>query len=218
MHQRWSELTGALSTHMRLLLAFPLAGCSLIYNPSNLPERNDAGIDSRVDAEIVLDANPAALELERVSPTVIFEGTGSGGGRQALITVHGKHLVPGARISVSAHTGQTEMPMITVDDAKTEVADNGFLVAAPISIAVNADLAATEKLRLDVTVTQPDGAGGMVTKTLDALAEDAPVLELQGFDELNAMGNQVLASGTHEFSQVSITGNLTAGDNAGPLI
>ena len=214
-----SEPTGALSTHMRLLLAFPLAGCSLIYNPSSLPERNDAGPDSNIDAEVVLDANPAALELEKVRPAVLIEATGSGGGRQAVITVHGKHLVAGAKIEITAHAGETVMPRITVDDANTAVADNGFIVAAPIVIDFNPDLAKGARLRLDVTVTQPDGNGGMVTRTLSELATpDAPALELEGLDELSVTGNHVLPSGTHEFSQVNITGTLGAMDNANALV
>ncbi|MEO8704074.1 MAG: hypothetical protein ABI867_28745 [Kofleriaceae bacterium] len=202
-----------------VLASTVLAGCSLIYNPSNLPTPEaDASPDSMQDAEIILDADPTQLELERVSPTTIFEGTGTGGSRKALITVHGKQIVPGAKISFSIHGGGPATK-ITVDDAATDVAANGFMVAAPITIAVDPALTNAMKLRLDVTVTQLAGATE-VTRTLSELVvpvADTPVLELQGLDELN-VASIALASGVHEYSQVTVSGVITAADNAAPLI
>lgn len=203
-----------------IFIATPaLVGCSLIYNPSNLPERNDGGIDSRVDAEVVLDADPSKLELTRVAPTLIFEGTGAVGSRQAVLTVHGKQMVMGARISVAVH-GAGPDPLITVADTMTQVADNGFVVAAPITIAVNPNIGAGTKLRLDVTVTQPNGTGGTVTQTLmEAMPRaDTPVLELQGFDELNTATATLPTGVINEFSQVTVTGSITAANRLAPLI
>lgn len=207
---------------LRALLAAPvLAGCSLIYNPSDLPLKGDGGLPPDVppDAEIILDADPNFLELERVSPAVIFEGTGTAGGRQGVITVIGKQIVAGAKISITAHDG-TSATGITVDDDNTEVAGNGFIVAAPITIDVNPDLPADQKLQLDVTVTQPDGNGGMVSRTLTELVEPAgaPVLELQGLDELTGDSASLPTTAAHEFSIVSLTGDLTAADATAPLI
>jgi hypothetical protein len=214
---------GALSIHMFppavLTALFGLAGCSLIYNPSNLPNPEaDAAPDSMQDAEIILDADPTQLVLERVSPTILFEGTGTGGSRQALITVHGKQMVAGAKITFTVHGGGPAT-QITVDDAKTDVAANGFMVAAPVTIAVDPALTAAMKLRLDVTVTQPTGAGD-VSQTLSEVmvpAPDTAALEIQGLDELD-VASIALASGVHEFSQVKVTTGLTAADLAGPLI
>ncbi len=190
----------------------------MIYNPSNLPDPNgDAKVDSPQDSELILDSDPSALELEKVSPRVIFEGTGTGGGRSGMLTVIGKQIVPGASVMITPHGAGT--PMITVDNTKAEVAANGNMIAVPITIAVNPSLSSQQKIRLDVTVTQPVGAG-TVSKTLamlDVPVPDTAVLELQGLDELTA-ANISLPSGLHEFSQVTITGNLSVSDTASPLI
>jgi hypothetical protein len=153
-------------------LSLTVTGCSLVYNPSDLPA---VPIDAKPDpdAEIVLDADPTRLTLERVSPAVIFEGTGSGGSRKGVITVHGKQIVQGARITIAPHAGAVGDPMITIDDAATDVSDNGFYVAAPFTIEVNPALDAPARIRLDVTVTQPTGAGD-VSQTLGELPLPAP--------------------------------------------
>jgi hypothetical protein len=203
-----------------LLLAPSALGCSLIYNPGDLPFRDDAGPDSRVDAEIVLDADPSRLEITRVAPARLIEGVGSGGSRRTLITVHGTQIVSGARIAITGHAGETIVPLITVDDALTQVADNGFLVAAPIEIDVHTALAHGVPLRLDVSVTQPDGMGGMVTQTLTMLddpAPDTPVLVLEGRDELE-VADATLPAGVHEFSRVNITGTLNPTTATEPLV
>ena len=54
------------------LLAPALAGCSLIYNPNNLPtpRDGDGGVVS-VDAPPVVDANDSLLALLDISPATI---------------------------------------------------------------------------------------------------------------------------------------------------
>lgn len=195
----------------------PLAGCSLIYNPNNLPPApGDA--EREPDAELILDADPSQLELERVAPNLVFEGTGTGGSRSALITVHGKQIVSGAKVSFAVHGGGA-VTMIAVDDAHTEVAADGRMVAAPITIAVDPSLGDGQSVQIDVTVTQPTGSGD-VARTLTELAQPAgaAVLVVQGLDELNAVDRALTTAAAHEFSQVSITGALTALDTTNPLI
>jgi hypothetical protein len=198
-----------------------VTGCSLVYNPSDLP---GIPIDGKPDpdAEIVLDADPTQLVLERVSPAIIFEGTGTGGSRKGVITVHGKQIVPGAKITIAPHAGAVGDPMITIDDAATDVSDNGFYVAAPFTIQVNPALAAAATIRLDVTVTQPTGSGD-VSQTLTELPlpspDETPVLVLEGLAELTDETNAPLpTANAHEYSQVMITGGLSAADTNGPLI
>ncbi|HEU0033293.1 MAG TPA: hypothetical protein VFQ53_21820 [Kofleriaceae bacterium] len=200
----------------QLALTFCVSGCSILYNPANLPPPTD---DGRLppDAEVILDADPTALALERVSPTVLFEGDGTGGGRAAVLTIFGSQMVQGAQVMITAHAG-TGTPMITVDNANAQVASNGRMIAVPVVLAVDPALDAPDKIRLDVTVIQPTPAGD-VTRTLSDLGGDPakPVLELLGLNELNA-GSISLASGVHEFSSVDLTGTLTAADTNGPLI
>ncbi|MDQ3370097.1 MAG: hypothetical protein M3680_32165, partial [Myxococcota bacterium] len=185
------------------------AGCSLIYNPSNLAEpRADAG----PDAEIILDADPTMLELTKVSPALVEEGRGVDGSRRAVIVVHGTQIVAGAKISLTLHG--TTTPYGTVDDAATEVADNGFMVAAPVVFPVDEALD-TDVTRLDVTVTQPAG-GTTTSRTLATYDDDAPVLRVQHLDELTTT---MIPAGTHVFSRVAIpAGGLAATTITAPLV
>src|SRR5262249_54050143 len=69
------------------MLAPALAGCSLIYNPNNLPNQV-------IDAPVpVADANDSMLMLLDVQPAVINEGQGDGGSAPALFVIHGHNFV-----------------------------------------------------------------------------------------------------------------------------
>jgi hypothetical protein len=187
-----------------LFVVSALAGCSLIYNPGNLPPPpGEAGIDSPVDAEIILDADPAALTITKVTPAVLFEGQGDGGSRQAVIVVEGEHIVAGARITIAAHSGETLVPMFTIDEDATDIAANGRMIAVPVTLPVDTGLMAGQSIALDVTVTQ-DTPMGPVSKTLPQ-GEDPAVLTLQGFDELTEP--IALDSGTYTYSQVELDGD-----------
>src|SRR4051794_4110564 len=74
------------------LLAPVLAGCSLIYNPNNLPAPL---IDApgMVDAALPPDANESLLTLTDISPQVINEGQGDAGSVPVLFVVRGSNLV-----------------------------------------------------------------------------------------------------------------------------
>ena len=194
-----------------VLGALVCSGCSLLYNPSNI----SPAVDASPDAEIILDADPTQLRLEKVSPAVFFEGRGSDGGRPALLVVHGEHIVPGAVISIAVHGGGT-VPTASV--GTTEVAANGRMAAAPVVLAVDPTLAAGQTIRIDVTVTQP-GPSTPITATIASASpsEDVPVLSITGLDELEGV-DVALPTGVHEYSRVAITGTLTASDTAQPLI
>lgn len=204
---------------VRTVALLGLTGCSLIYNPSNLPEPitdGDPPPDIMPDAEDKLDANPALLAIEQVFPTDIFEGTGTGGSRRGVITVHGMNIVSGAKISVAVHTGETGDPKITIDDDNTDVAANGNIVAAPFTLDINDQLGEGMSIRLDVTVTQPNGAStvsAMLTeKTPDG---DDAVLRVVGLDE----GTGALAAtGTKEYSEVNADTISTTAGEADPVI
>lgn len=186
-------------------------GCSLIYNPNNV-----SVVDAMPDAEIILDADPAMLTLTGVSPAQVIEGQGDGS-RPIVLVVQGMHMVQNATsVAITAHAGETATPVVTVDNAKLQVADNGNLLAVPISLAVDSDLGAGAFIRLDVSVTQQTAAGP-VTRTLSGLDEDAPVLMLRGLGELTE-ATSTLAAGTYEYSRVAIAGTLTAQTGAAPLV
>src|SRR3954463_2785701 len=67
-------------------IAPAVAGCSLIYNPNNLP-------DPRMIDAAVVDSNPCALVVDSVTPSVIDEGQGDNGSAPALLVVHGNNIV-----------------------------------------------------------------------------------------------------------------------------
>lgn len=199
------------------LVLSTLAGCSLIYNPSNLPNPASDGPDAPPpDSEDKFDADPGLLALEGVFPSEIFEGTGTGGSRKGVLTVHGTNIVSGAKITVSLHAGQTGDPKITIDDALTDVAANGNIVAAPYTLDINDQLADGATIRLDVTVTQPNG-GASVVATLTEKTPDADdaLLVVKGLDELTGAAT---ASGTKEYSEVNADSIATTPGEVEPVI
>src|SRR5215467_6813261 len=78
-----------------------LASCSLIYNPSNLP-------DPRAIDAAIPDANPCALAIDAVAPTTIDEGQGAGHSPPALVVLHGSNIVnANLRVALKATSGAT---------------------------------------------------------------------------------------------------------------
>ncbi len=208
-------------------LVLATAGCSVLYNPNNLPAPlTEAGtvVDVRpaADAEIILDTNPDALAIDRVEPTVLVEGQGAGGSYATILLVHGSQFVASnTTVAITAHDGSGAVVAITVDNSLLDVAADGRELAVPIAFAVDiAKGAAAPHVRVDVTVSQM-GATGLVTRTLATLPNDAPVLELAYLDELTNASPEFTAGavppGTYRYSRVAVTGGLRPSTNAGPL-
>jgi len=179
------------------------SGCSLIYNPDNLPAPADAPID------MPFDADPSMPALVRVAPTTLFEGQGDGS-RRAILVIHGRNLVvDGTTVSITAHAGEVLTPSITVDNSAIVASIDHEMLAVPVALPVDVDVEAGQSIRLDVTVSQLAN-GELETVTLDALAEDAPVLTLQGLSQLTGVNVVLDPTATPMmFSKVDITGNLT---------
>ena len=183
-----------------------LSGCSLIYNPGNLPAASphDGGVE--VDAEIILDADPALLALEGAFPATLDEGAGVDGSRPALLVLTGTQMVPGATISVMRSGGGTTTAV--VDNTKTTIAADGKMMYAPITIGIDGTIGPslpTKSYKLDIIVTQ----AGTVTRMLPG------AVTVQGYDEL--MGAAIPA-GAHTYSQVAISGAFTAATSTEPLV
>src|SRR5688500_16897858 len=86
------------------LMALALAGCSLVYNPNNLPNPGDTGdagrpgdasevVDAAADAPVIVDATPSLLEILDIAPTELDEGQGEGGSLPGLFVIRGRNLV-----------------------------------------------------------------------------------------------------------------------------
>src|SRR4029079_13646704 len=95
----------------RVALVAPLlAGCSLIYNPNNLP-------DPRMIDAAMVDTNACAVQVDGVSPTTIDEGQGDGGSLPALVVLHGNNFVnTGLHVELKGPGGMT-VPLAPVTDA-----------------------------------------------------------------------------------------------------
>jgi hypothetical protein len=162
---------------MRQYIAFviaPLAcaGCSLIYNPSNLSPASDA----QIDAEII---DPMMLEIDEVVPDEILEGQGAHGSQPALVVIHGKNIIDrNTVVEITPVSGTVQLDLGT-----PVIAANGHWIAVPITTTVDEMLEQGELVMLDVKVTQELPAelgGGTPTATLKGK------LALRGLKELTA--------------------------------
>jgi hypothetical protein len=165
---------------MRQALAFvtscsALAGCSWIYNPNNLPGPSDAA----TDAEIILDSNARLIDALSVVPMTIYEGQGDFGSAPALVVIFGHQFVDDhTMVQIMASTSATA-PMLEV--GTPVIAKNGNWIAVPVTAHVDRNLHKTDRIVLDVKVTETvpdDPAMGTSMSTLPGQ------LALQGLEEL----------------------------------
>ena len=178
-----------------------LTGCSLIYNPSNLPPPIDAP---------PADADPSMLRLDGAGPALLLEGQGTGGSRTAILAITGQNFVAAASVRVFA-TG-SETPMITVNNTDpmitTKVSAASDVLAVSVTLPVDPALPANpanamQDIPLTIEVSQPLPMGaGVVTKTLTG------AVTLRTLPELIA-GTSDSASLRPMYSQVDLSGPLT---------
>ncbi|MBA3458708.1 MAG: hypothetical protein H0T46_02020 [Deltaproteobacteria bacterium] len=194
----------------RALLATSLGGCSLLYNPSNLPPQADAA----PDAEMLVDADPSMLDVTDLKPSVLVEGAGANGSRVAVLVIDGSHMVAeGAMVMITPAAGAPKVPMLMVDNSKIVVEGNGKRLAVPVTLPVDMGLAAGDMIAMDVTVVQTSG-GSMLTKKLGGK------LQIKGLGELDTMG-AVSLTGSTEYSFVNIRAGATLtvpGGQMNPII
>ena len=182
------------------LVAPLLAGCSLIYNPSNLP-------DPRVIDAALLDSNPCALEITSISPAVIQEGQGASGSPPALLVVHGNNIAnSNLKVALAAKDG-TPVQLDPVTDARAsgDTTYLAFTVAAPVDATLGMP---PVDVPLDVTVTQDASADGScmgaASKTLSGK------LTFRALPELKAIVptmDPAMYSAT--YSMIAVPSNLT---------
>lgn len=141
-----------------------LAGCSLIYNPNNLP-------DPRIIDAHVVDADPCALEVNSIVPRVIDEGQGDNGSAPALLVVHGNNFSnTNLKVELKPQDGTTVVQLDPVTDAL--VSGDTTYLAFTVKARVDGVLgkAGAVDIPLDIVVTQdaPQNGScmGATTKTL----------------------------------------------------
>jgi hypothetical protein len=175
------------------LLTIPLGGCSLLYDPDRLAAAADA-------APPPLDVRPCELKITDISPLMLYEGTGVGGSRPAVVVITGENLVnSNTRVFVKKSGEPDPTTLISLDNEKLEVGDHAQQLVAQVTVPIDTmTLKAGTTIPLDVTVTQ-DCDTGPVTVMLSGK------IALKGLDELVLTGTTLsLVGGVQEFSQIDI--------------
>jgi len=178
---RWSPVA---------LIAPAVAGCSLIYNPNNLPDPRS--IDARV-----VDSNPCALVIDAIAPSFIDEGRGDHGSAPALLVVHGRNLVNhNLQVELRPPAGTTvQLDPVTDATASQDTTYLAFTVTAKVDGALATDVA------LDVVVTQDGSAVGTGCTDQATLPGQ---LTLRGHKEVAALGDLDPAAPQTLYSQVTL--------------
>jgi hypothetical protein len=145
-------------------------GCTIVFNSNDLPRRSDAPPppDSKIVDATIFDVNPANLMLTSVEPTTLVEGTGSSGGRPAVVVVRGNNIDTAATLEIVAGTDPLPVGLV----AGTAVASNDHtMIALPVTVPVIGNLAKGEQLHLQVKVSQAGATAQMLPITVDGLGE-----------------------------------------------
>ncbi|HEY4057111.1 MAG TPA: hypothetical protein VGM39_10910 [Kofleriaceae bacterium] len=189
---------------LALACALPVAttGCSLIYNPNNI-DKPDPDALQAIDAEIVVDADPAGLTVETVTTPVIYEGQGVDGAKRGVVVVTGTNFGTDAKLSITDHATGAVVASLVANPDDSSVAGNHKMIVLPVTANIDAN---DEDIRLDVHVTQ-DNMGTPITRDLTAGDNDAPVLVLRGLPAVDDMNADVPIS----------TGTATGGQSSEPV-
>jgi hypothetical protein len=165
LRMRWCSLA---------VIAPAVAGCSLIYNPNNLP-------DPRTIDAALQDSNPCALVLDSITPSLIEEGQGDFGSAPALLVVHGNNIVnTDLQVELRPPAGKTvHLSPIADLAASHDTTYLAFTVASMVDDKLEADVP------LDVVVTQGGSAAGGCTRQATLTGQ----LTLRGRKELTALAN-----------------------------
>jgi hypothetical protein len=181
---RWSSVA---------LVAPVLAGCSLIYNPNNLP-------DPRMIDAAIPDVNPAMPVVLDFAPDRIDEGQGEGGSLPALLVLHGQNLVNAHTKLVLTPPSGTTVNVETVGEVS--VSSGADYIAFQVVAHVDGNL--DGPVMLEVAVTQdvtPQYGGGTATSV-------PPVkrLLLNGLPELTGSGSTTITTTAlaQKYSQVKL--------------
>jgi hypothetical protein len=216
-----------------------LGGCSLLYNPSSIdkPTSDARMIDTgevAVDVEIRADAMPLDLTLTDAYPPTIYEGTGTGTSRAGVVVVRGHNLIKDTAYNLQATLVPATAGAVTL--TSFEASGNGDYLALVVTAPVVDACHDGTSVAVGVSVTQSDGAGGMVTRTLDNAFSITCLDELKSApasaDDLKPMYSLVEITGAVDFpaatakaalirsaSSITIGGAIDAsatGKNPGP--
>jgi hypothetical protein len=167
------------------LVAPALTGCSLIYNPNNLPEA------TVYDARIV-DADPCALAITDLGPAAIDEGQGDGGSAPALVVVRGDNFVnANLRATLAATTGTAMLGSITDAVASADHHYIAFTVTAHVDTVLGKTGETFVPLALTISQDAP-----MSGATCASMMTRSDLLRLRGLPELTSMSTAEVSGTT----------------------
>jgi hypothetical protein len=182
--------------------ATALTGCSLLYNPGNLPAAAiDAGIP--IDAPTLVDRDK--LGLTGAGPHVLFEGQGTGGSRAAILVIMGHDIADDAVVSLVPVGATGPGPLIEIDNDHAVRSLSGTSIAVPVTLPID-----TSRGLGDVTLTIQIAQMGLTQPVMAPLADQ---VTLHNLPELDALAAGAVPAGL--YSRVKIAGNLTFAAKAG---
>jgi len=152
-------------------LVLLLSGCSVLYNPSNLPAGttgdggagSEAGqvVDARArDAPSADDApadapfsvpDPTLLRATSVQPALIYEGQGVDHSRPAVLTITGANFIPGEVVVAIAATDGGATADLTL--GAVVVAADGNSLAVPVTANIMSTVGQAS-VPLTITITE----------------------------------------------------------------
>jgi hypothetical protein len=206
---------------MRQSLAIALvfgvgAGCSLIYNPSNLGQPtdskifNDAPVDVPPDVEIIMPVNPSELSVTEIYPMTVDEGRGTFGGRPALFVIRGTNFDGGSDAGLVVTLTPTDggMPLTFT----TNVAGDHNFIALQLTAPVDTSCeeGATHNYTLGVTES-----GATMQTMANALLETCHDQLLTGSGSATVLAT---AATMPMYSEVKVTNALTITGTSNAII
>ncbi len=133
------------------------SACTILFNSNDLPRISDAPVGA-IDAHENFDVDPAAFSITAIDPGTLVEGTGSAGGRPALVILTGANIADD--VTVQLVPGADAVPIGFVV-GKPTVSSDHTMVAVPITVPEIDTLADGAQLHLKLKATQTGGADQM---------------------------------------------------------
>ena len=193
---RWDyvDIIEAMRQHLAgILYASALGGCSLIYNPSNLPDKG-----AKQDAAIA-DANPSLLHLDEVKSGPLQEGAGKDGSSPQILVVYGGHMTQMLTVEVVSSN-----PAATITVGEKSIAEDGNSFAVLVTAEYSMLNEAAGPIPLMIKANQP----GATEKVI--------AWSLKTYDELTGTGAQPPMAKT--FSKIEVPGSINFNPVGGPRL
>ncbi|MFT3697463.1 MAG: hypothetical protein QM831_30250 [Kofleriaceae bacterium] len=175
---------------MKAVVLTVLAGCSFIYNPSNVES-------DKTDAQQIFDADPSMLAVLSSDTPTIYEAEGDGS-RQAVLVIRGHNFVPDLSVTIATTTANP--PTVTIDPSQLGVSADHEMLAIPVKVPQSDALTASDAVHYDVTVSQR----GFSQTLTDAFV-------VQGLPELRGTGTTALPANPPTYSLVDLESMSVSG-------